>query len=379
MTKEPAILAKAKSRIVLDQPWFASLLLKYPLTPTDAVPTAGVDARGRIYYNPAGVEKLTAQQVVFLLCHEVMHKVCQHAFRQGSREKQLWNIAGDAFINDTLIDCKVGEFIEGGVKMPGSKDKTTEQIYEELQKQQEQQDGGGGEQQGPGGIGNDLIACEDGEPTDSELKEIEARMKVDVAQATQAAKMRGQLPAALARIAEQVINVKTPWYELLERFMVGRVRADYSWARPNRRFLPLGLYLPVVGTLPQMGELVVQVDVSGSISPLEVAHYNGHLSRIIEQCRPQKVHLLYVDTDVVRHETFEQDEELVIQFMSGGGTDMPAGIRYVEEQGINAEAMVVLTDGYTPWGEDPGFPVLWCISTEARAPYGENVPFEVSA
>jgi predicted metal-dependent peptidase len=94
-------------------------------------------------------------------------------------------------------------------------------------------------------------------------------------------------------------------------------------------------------------------------------------------CQPEHVHVIYTDTQVSKHEEFEQGEEVTLKFMRGGGTHMPAGFNWCAEQGIDPDVFVCLTDGYTGWGEDPGFPVVWCISSNVSAPYGENVHFEM--
>ena len=139
------------------------------------------------------------------------------------------------------------------------------------------------------------------------------------------------------------------------------------------------MYMPSVARQPAMGEVVVQIDVSGSISRQELAYYNGHLSRIVEQCRPTKVHVLYTDTSVVRHDEFEQDQELKLEFYSGGGTDMEAGFEYIDEMGISPNVFICLTDGYTGFNTDnePAYPVVWCISSYVTAPYGEVIHFEM--
>jgi predicted metal-dependent peptidase len=320
---------------------------------------------------------------VFLLAHEVGHVIAQHASRRGSRNRKRWNIAGDAWINDMLKAANVGEFITGGVDMPGSRDKTTEQIYSELPDpidgSGKAPSGGSGddEQPGPGGVGDDLL--EEGAPiTNDEAAHIDADIRVEIAQAAQAAKAIGKMPVALQKIVAELIEVRTPWFEILERHMVNHTKSDYTWARPNRRFIGSGHYLPSVGSTPTMGELVVQVDVSGSISKLELAHYNGHLKRIVEQCSPERVHVLYVDTQVQRHDTFEAGDEFGLEFFSGGGTDMPAGFTYLTEHGIDPAVCVVLTDMYTDFGTEPDFPVIWCASTDIVAPYGETVRFEIT-
>jgi predicted metal-dependent peptidase len=90
------------------------------------------------------------------------------------------------------------------------------------------------------------------------------------------------------------------------------------------------------------------------------------------------VHVLYVDTQVQRHDTFEAGDEFGLEFFSGGGTDMPAGFTYLTEHGIDPAVCVVLTDMYTDFGTEPGFPVIWCASTDIVAPYGETVRFEIT-
>jgi len=369
--KSASKIDKAKAQIVLDHPFFASILLKRELTEDKSVPTLCVNARGHIRYNPDFIEKFSVPQVVWALCHEIGHVIAQHSSRLGSRDPKKWNYAGDAWINDMLKDCNVGEPIPHTVNMPGSKDKTTETIYDELP--DEDGDGGGGFENG---IGDD-ISYED--LTESEKKEIEAEVKVDIAQAAQAARARGKLPGKLAEIVADIINVKTPWFDILERYMVGLTKQDYTWLRPNRRYIGSGVYLPSVGVTPHMGEVVIQKDISGSVDPLQDAHFNGHLRRIIETCKPTRVHVVYTDTEVQRHDVFECDEEVMFEFMSGGGTDMRAGFDYIAEQGIEPDVFITLTDGYTPFPEQTSVPAVWCISTAETAPVGETVHFELEA
>jgi predicted metal-dependent peptidase len=372
-------LDKAKAQIVLDHPFFASILLKRKLTEDKTVPTLAVDARGNIYYNPDFVESLSVPQVVWGLCHEIGHVIGQHALRKKHRDHRKWNYAGDAWINDMLNDCGVGQSIPNTVNMPGSKDKTTETIYDELP----DNDGKGKGQGGGSGAGSDDFDNGLGDDikyedlTESEQKEIEASNKVDIAQAAQAAKARGKLSGKLAEIVADVINVKTPWYDILERYMTEYVKQDQSWLRPNRRHIGAGNYLPSMAREPSMGTVVVQIDVSGSISEQELNYYAGHLSRISKQCNPEKIHVIYTDTAVCKHIEFEAGEDVKLEFYSGGGTHMPAGFDWVSEQGIEPSVFVCLTDGYTDFGEPPAFPVVWCISSNVVAPHGESIHFEI--
>jgi predicted metal-dependent peptidase len=370
--KKASNIEKARALIVLDHPFVASILLRRPFIETRDIPTLAVDGKARIYFNPDFVATLTVPQLVWGLCHEVFHVVGQHAVRKGNRNPKKWNYAGDAWINDTLDEAKMGERIPKCVDMPGSKDDTVENIYANLP------DNGSGNSDDDG-LGDDIYYTdgigESGKPmTTDEVHEIEGEIKVQIAEAAQAAKMQGKLPGRLADMVADILNVKTPWFEILEKHMVSRVNQGQTWRRKNRRF---EVYLPSVDKLPQMGELVVQVDVSGSISKQELAHYNGHLSRIIEQCRPSKVHVLYTDTEVQKHVEFDCGEEMQLEFYSGGGTDMEAGFEYCAEQGIEPDVFVCLTDGYFSTTIEPGYPVVWCVSTDQVPAYGEVIHFEM--
>jgi predicted metal-dependent peptidase len=401
--RQATVFDKAKATIVLDHPFFGSILLKYPILPNESIKTLAVTNRGRIYYNPKFVEALTVQQVVWALCHEAMHVVGQHAQRLHNRKHRKWNFATDAWINDTLDAAKIGERIPNTVDIPGSKDRTSDEIYNGLpddppggkKGQPGSGDCGGGSGDDPSkgsGEGDDSDGPQwmDGDPfaddimeegpalTDSEMKEMEAEAKVAVAQAAQAAKTRGKMPGALQKFVDQFIESRVPWHDKLERYMVGFAKADYSWTRPNRRFIGQGIYLPSVGNVPRMGTVVIQKDISGSVSQKESQHFDGHTLRIVQDCHPEKIYILYTDSRVAKVDEFGPDDEVTTGYWSGGGTDMTAGIRWCEENGIEPDVFITLTDGYTPFPEHTDFPTVWVISNkDIVAPTGETIHFEM--
>ena len=374
------LIDKARATIVLDHPFFASIMLKRPFVERLDIPTLAVTDSGNIFYNPVFIAEQDTAQVVWAICHEVMHYASGHGLRRGPRDPRKWNTAGDMWINDTLNKAGVGRKIDGCMDVPGSADRTVEDIYAAFPPD----DTGGGGGSGSGGsgqqgdddpIGNDM---EPSDSTDAEKAEIDGTRKLDVAEAAQVAKMKGKLPGVLQKFAEATIDSKVPWYDILERFMTERVKNDYSWARPNRRYMP-DFYLPTVDGVGAMGEIAIQVDISGSVSREEIRHYNGHIKRIVEQCHPSKVHVIYTDTQVQKHDTYDKPEDVEISYHSGGGTDMRAGFDYINKQGIDAEVVVTLTDGYTPWPKSTDIPAIWCISTpQLKAPCGENIHFTLN-
>lgn len=383
--KADDLIARAKADIVLDHPFFATIMMKKPMVESSRIPTLAVTPSGVIHYNPAFIAKQTRAQVTWAIAHEVLHYASGDSLRRGARDPRRWNYACDAVNNDILNQSRVGERIPGCIDMPGSANKTQEQVYDELPN--EQGDGPGDEDgdepcDGPSGGGDnpldgDIDSDEEGDEGSSHQptpEELDAERKITVAEAAQVAKAKGKLPGVIAKFAANVIDSKVPWYDVLERYMTERVRNDYSWARPNRRYMP-DYYLPTIDGVGAMGEVVFQVDVSGSISPEEIAHYNGHIKRIVEQCHPVKVHVTYVDTHVQRHDVFDKPEDVEITHFSGGGTDMEAGFRWLDREGIEPEVVVVLTDGYTDYTKSPDVPVVWCVSTDIQPTYGETIHF----
>jgi predicted metal-dependent peptidase len=60
---------------------------------------------------------------------------------------------------------------------------------------------------------------------------------------------------------------------------------------------------------------------------------------------------------------------------------MEYGFEYLAKEGIEPEVFVCLTDGYTSFNQSscPAYPVVWCISSDVEAPYGDNIHFTMEA
>ena len=369
---------KAKALLILDYPFWGTGVAKRPIIYSDRVPTACMTAKGQMYINPAFAEPLTVRNLIFLLAHEAMHYMLCHSLRRGGRDAKGWNIAADMVINDTLIDAKVGDFIEGGVTLNGARDMSTEEVYAQLP-----EDGGGGGGGGNGGIGDDIgdPVDENGQPLDeSEIHQLEAQAKIDAVQSAKAAKAIGKLPINIERMIDELINVKTPWHEILERYMSGKVKDGYSWRRPNRRFIHQNIYIPGVDYKPKMGTVVIGSDTSGSIDRKERAHFDGHIDRILEMCNPEKVYVVHCDCEVQRVDEYEHDDwpVKISNAPRGGGTAFEPVFKWIDDNGIEPEVVVYLTDGY---GDQNHFTskheTVWLTTAGEDFSWGTVIKFEM--
>lgn len=118
-----ALLA-AWTVLALDRmPYLASIL--YSLRPVDAPGTGtfAVDRHHRLYADFAAVETWGPSACSQALLHEAMHLVYGHAdeaedMNVQARERETWNLAADAAVNDDLRDAGCGYLAEAGV-LPG--------------------------------------------------------------------------------------------------------------------------------------------------------------------------------------------------------------------------------------------------------------------
>lgn len=365
-------LLMARSHIITRQVFFASTLLRRPFEITTKIETACVSPKGDIKVNPKFCEPLNVKQLVFLLCHECLHYMMSHALRVGKRDRARWNWAGDAWNNETLIAEGIGEFIDGGIRYPGAQHMTVEELYDLAP---EQPEGGGG-----GSLGADLSTEGVEAMSDAEISEAIATAEVEMAQAVNAAKQMGNAPTSIVAMVEQILHPPTPWHKYLEQFMTRQMERDYAFHCPDDTFRHLGLKVPGMDGVG-CGEVVIVNDESGSVSVRELEHFNGHINRVLELCEPEKVYVLHVDTEVDSHvdEYEPSDLPITIQTRRRGGTDMGAGVAYAALHYPTADAIIVLTDGRTPWGEDPGLPVFWAITNEGiEADYGQSVHIDAN-
>ncbi len=95
-------LSRARTQLLLNQPFFGTLCLRLKLVATPGFPTMATNGR-LLVYNPAFVEKLTPAELEGVLAHEVMHCALAHHRRCGERDAQVWNQAADYAINPILI------------------------------------------------------------------------------------------------------------------------------------------------------------------------------------------------------------------------------------------------------------------------------------
>lgn len=403
-TSRPATarLTKARTSLLLEHPFFGALLFRLKLQESFGVPIMATDGVS-LQYNTAGIAELSTAELVGVLAHEVLHPALQHHTRRGDRDLRLWNVACDYAINPLLVDA--------GLTLPPSalledrfRGMSAEQIYGLLARERDESASGrgpsnslpsAGSQRGnqsdstdsqqraseapetPGGFGQVLDAPNPeqlGAPaTPDQLREQEREWRVAVRQAHTSAKMAGKCPVGLDRVLEQSEEASVNWKEALRRCYSETLAADYTWARPNRRFIGTGLYLPAIRK-EGVGELGIAVDCSGSISNRTLSLFAAEISALIEENHPERVHVLYFDAAVQKVEVYEFGQPISLAPKGGGGTEFEPVFEYLDEHHIAPHALVFLTDlcGSFPENE-PSYPVIWASTEHGEPPFGSVV------
>jgi len=361
------MVRKARTRLVLDHPFFGCLAMRLSLLEDKQFETAATNGK-ELKFNPDWIKTLPLRQVVGVLAHEVLHLALGHNWRQGTREHQRWNVAGDYAINQNLIDA--GFSLPDGVLIDARFcGMDAEKIYALLPQNQGKGQGqgqGSDQMSDPGGCGAVLSS-----PDDTALAETKTEWKTAVAQAVQFSEGVGRLPSDLARQIQSIIKSPLPWYTLLRDFVERSARNDYSWQRPNSRYFNSSIILPGLIS-EELPEVVVAIDTSGSINQAQLDAFAAEASAVLGAYRTT-IRVIYCDAKVKDEQIFQTDDlPIKLTPKGGGGTAFDPVFYHVNQQGYEPACLIYLTDLRGPIPQAcPEYPVLW-VTTNNRM---KEMPF----
>lgn len=364
--------------------------------------TVATDLRWRFYYDPGRVHAIPDDDRLEVMVsdwvHEVGHLLRDHAQRwhdlgEPRQNHPVFNRAGDALINKDLADLRL-RILPTDVtfdRLPTAAGvdpaMPTEEIYRRLLQSCPPPAGSGlppeGHQSGPtvpapsdcgSGAGGDRRPWElpiddtpggsgvlddgsvDGGRADLIRHETAEQIRSHVRTHGSAA-----IPHRLRAWAESVLDPIVDWRREL-RAAVSRGlsraagRADYSWSRPPRRRVP-GYTTPGMAA-PEPPRVAVVVDTSGSMSPDDLAQCIADIAALTRSVggvaggTPVSVIPCDLEAGPVSRVRGRADVR-ELQLTGGGGTDMRVGLRVASELSPRPDVIVTLTDGFTPWPDEP--------------------------
>lgn len=371
-------IVSERTGLIMREPFFGPLALRLELVEDKECPAAWTDGVS-LGYNPEFIGTLSNDELTGLICHEVMHVANGHPWRRQDREQGKWNMACDYAINQELEDAGF-KLPPGGLVNKQYNGNSAEGIYAILPDMSPDDKGGGGDG-GSDSSGNGPGEVRDA-PQDAPEGSTEEDWQGAVEQAAMNAKKAGKLPSSLDRLVRAIRLKDTR--DLVSAILewANRVnRNDYSWKRPNNRYMPHGLYMPCLHGV-SMPPIIGAVDTSGSVYPDLLARYTDALQRVLEECKPECLVVYSCDAKVQDVRQYETGDTVEGKFPGGGGTDFRPVFKDVEkceeEFGHGVSGLIYLTDlvGAFP-DKAPDYPVLWVVydpgARRIKAPFGETI------
>lgn len=362
-------LSKAVVRIMQEPRYvaLAGVLMLGDRAVKDDIPTACTNGRDE-YYGRAFIESLTDAELRFVILHETYHKLYKHLttwkwmYDENPRKA---NMACDYVINIKIADDNTDGFAvmpKGGLYDVKYRGMDSAAVFKLLPDDDEGGSGGEGGNSGESLDSHDWDGAQ--EMSDEEQKDLARDIDEAIRQGALAA---GKMGGGLSRDIQDLLQPQVDWREVLRDFVSSTCSGnDYStWARPNRRFVSAGVYMPS-GISERVDELVLAIDTSGSIGQRALTMFLSEIHSICTTVKPNVVRILYWDTQVCRDERYTAQglDQLTksTKPKGGGGTDVTCVSKYMQEHNIKPQAVVCLTDGelYRGWGQW-SVPILWCV------------------
>lgn len=390
-------------------PILSSIMFK----PSTDIDTAAVDPDGRGVFNPLFTKELTDKELNFLIMHECYHVLLRHSKRfdklvdkYGETEKSyfsLFNIAADAYINESLAknknlsvidDCitfyQVKDMLEDSLyDMATFNEENTEDLYKRLKKAEEQRikQGNGADSSqgnegsegstGAGSNANDGSESSTGNNSseegfsggamsgdimsDSKINETYGR-KTDKGEKESIESViydtlrgnydfngkKGSLIASndnlvIGKITEcSNANIK----DILEKFVYtvsGRNEVHRTWKRPDKRYRRY--YPHTKGKLKDCAkDIVFSIDVSGSMSRDKITKVVSVLESLGEKFSVGTKYFFFSNyCSEIYSYTNKKEFIKNMQKAYGGGTSLKAAVRNGEVNQLT-NGIVILSD-----------------------------------
>lgn len=413
----------ARAKLLSSKVFFGKLAMRCRPRPTLGVPTACVDAYGRLYYNPKFFNAMDKDTACWAVAHEVMHLVQKcHQRMPKKAHPDLWNAAADIVVNQLLEEMKIVPKEEWRHLFYGYRPEHqkyrgwyTEKIYYDLlkqhaethpcpacrqifktlqeeherQKERKQGDSQEEKQEGAGagldGEGDPFAGQEMPEHTcenpqgccggfaatqdDDRTREKWTRYVLGAAEGCG----RGDIPGAVKEMLDELRKPTVRWQDLIRttaQSVFGKGR--YTWKRRSRRSIGMGVTLPA--RQPDGLGALVFIDSSVSITKDMKIQFVSECVGIIEQTGCDKILLGLHDVNVYELLEVSAASIRTLELREGGTSHIDVfnvanghkGVEGVElPKGYKVGLVVCFTDMMSLFPDQtPTYPVIWAIPSQ---------------
>ena len=358
MIKRPEDRLKRSHVLLMRHPetaFYSGIFMMGKSKIVDECPTAYTDGIDKTYGREF-ISKLTDAEFRGLIMHENLHVALKHMTRFKAEFKenaQLINASADYVVNDIITNFKDKAHChlpKGGLYNEKYHNWSVNEVYRDLKKQQDE-----GKQPDLNTLDEHDFSNEDSQGANGQPKSMSGAEQKAFDEKVDKALREGKLLASrfggkTPRAIDESLAPKIDWKVVLKDFVMSVTKGvdEFTWRRFNKRYLADDIYLPSTEN-DSVGEIVIAIDTSGSIGSKELSSFATEVASICETCTPDKVRIIWWDAEVDGEQVFTdnyQDIAKLLKPQGGGGTEPQCVADYINEKKINAEGVLVFTDGY---------------------------------
>jgi predicted metal-dependent peptidase len=293
---------------------------------------------------------------------------------QKMRKTIIWNIAADCSVNH-LIDLPAILKIDGKdwpvchaklYKLPDNK--PTEFYFNELLKQYEKnkKNGGGECVEGLEGVCKPLDDHSEWKNITNKTGDVSALSRSvdnyiqDLIKDSlkNFERGRGDLPSYIRELIDRALRPpKAPYFMIIRKLIKAsryskfkRAYAKISRKRTYTFMIGEDSNLPAISPFPGRArdltfDIIVMIDVSGSMSPDDIKEGLSGVRNVIEGDRFCKLTVMEIDTEVQKEYQVKKIRDIDFKVRGRGGTVLRPGLERCKK--LNPDVVLCFTDGYT--------------------------------
>ncbi len=367
MDANQRMIEATKNGVLSKFPLLGSVMASLSIKADSQIQTAATDGID-IFYSPDYLQKLTHEERVFVLAHEIMHVAFDHILRGQDKDPETWNEATDAVINQMLKQANL-PLPKDAIDIPNAIDKSANEIYDAIwggEKTDQQDNAVNQNGQGEGQSGQQptnhnlweeaakqIQANNDGkkipyneknftEANEKVKSEIGKKIREQLEQESSQAKEAGQGEGGEKRYLGDVGNVTKPvisWQSILRRELdLEEERWSYRRAKEENDFQPRLEDLEIC----DLAEVEVLLDTSGSVDDKLLKSFLRQIKHIVKDA---KLKVGCFDTNFYGfHEVKRVKDIDNFPVVGRGGTDFDLALAsFSKNRSVNK---IIFTDGF---------------------------------
>lgn len=362
-----------RGKFLSKYPWFASLVMRLELVEDTTLPYAGATDGVHLYYNSSHPDMQSDEDAYTTFAHECGHCFLGHCDpqRRGDRDPYMWNIAADYVVNG-MIAAEGFKLVPTDPYNPDFIGLSTEEVYriisvdpkhQAMAKRMREQNS------------VDVLpypkeakpSASSSTPVDHQkLRDAWTKAAIQAAEA-RAAHAAGNTPGGLCEQVQTNLAPAADYISLLAEYLSACVTDDITWAVPNRRYFPHGIYKPSA-TGDGISHLILGIDCSGSVYTEMLSTFVSQIAALLAAYPIERLDVYIVDTVVqAKYEYVDLDDlPRIAQVTGRGGTDFECVFEDMKTQHA-PDLMMFFTDfdcSMPPSARDTPYPVLWMVPQE---------------